>query len=317
MIHTVAITTDYNLINDLPLEALSGKDILWYWVDFNCPTEEETNYLETFFHFHPLAIEDCLHFIQRPKLDAYGAYTFFVLHALNQKSYEAEEVDVFLGEKFIISFHQHPSKGIQEIRQKLLPATGIEKKGPLHILYMIVDSLVDEYFPILYEIEDRLNEVEDNTKGLPMGSLMEEVFEIRSDLIHLRKTIIPMRDLLYRMNASTRIQTTEEQQFYFTDIYDHLLKLTDMIESNRDLTADIRDSYISLNTNRMNTIMMTLTVITTIFMPLTFIAGVYGMNFEFMPELEMRYSYFIVLGVMASLGGSMFLWFKRKGWFEE
>ena len=145
---------------------------------------------------------------------------------------------------------------------------------------------------------------------------MKQVFELRSDLLHLRRTINPMRDLLYRMLASSRLNFTEEERTYFQDIYDHLIKLSEMIESNRELTSDIRDSHMSMNSSRMNRIMMTLTIVSTVFIPLTFIAGVYGMNFDYMPELSWSFGYFGVLLFMFLIAGGMLVWFTYKGWFK-
>jgi magnesium transporter len=165
-------------------------------------------------------------------------------------------------------------------------------------------------------IEDHLDEIEENTRGLSKNILMDQVFEIRADLLKLRRTVVPMRDLLYRILNTERLAEVQEQHVYYTDVYDHLLKLSEMIDGNREMTADLRDSYISLNSHRMNKIMMVLTVITTIFMPLTLIAGIYGMNFSYMPELQSKYGYYCVLGLMALLGFLMYLWFRRKGWFD-
>ncbi|MNY35478.1 Magnesium transport protein CorA [compost metagenome] len=149
-----------------------------------------------------------------------------------------------------------------------------------------------------------------------MEELMSQVFNVRGRLLKLRRTIVPMRDLMYRILNSQHVQSNGEERIYFGDIYDHLLKLTDMIEVDREMTADLRDSYISLNSNRMNSIMKTLTVITTIFMPLTLIAGIYGMNFRVMPELDWKYGYFGVLLLMLVLGAGMVRWFRRSGWFK-
>ncbi|MCY9021242.1 magnesium and cobalt transport protein CorA, partial [Priestia megaterium] len=129
-------------------------------------------------------------------------------------------------------------------------------------------------------------------------------------------TILPMRDLLYRIINSERLHIPAEQKAYFNDIYDHLIKLTSMVEANRDMTSDMRDNYLSLNANRMNSIMMTLTIISSIFIPLTFVVGLYGMNFDHMPELHWHYGYYIVLGIMGLMTIGMILWFKRKGWFN-
>ncbi|GBF11903.1 magnesium/cobalt transporter CorA [Tepidibacillus infernus] len=313
MIRTIAVTKNRQLIEGLPLEELKTSQIDWYWVDFESPTEEEKKLLESYFHFHPLAIEDCLQFLQRPKLDYYDGYNFFVLHSLNQDTLLAEEVDLFVSSQFIVSFQLFQSSEIELVRQELISDPLSLEKGPFHIMYRIIDKIVDYYFPTIYKIEDRINEIDNSIR--PIHMLMDEVFDLRSQLLTIRHTIFPMRDLLYRIINSERLEIVKEQHIYFTDIYDHLLKLTEMIESNREVTSDIRDSYLSLSSNRMNTIMMTLTVITTIFMPLTFIAGVYGMNFKYMPELNWHYGYFITLGFMGIIALSMYFWFKHKGWF--
>ncbi|MEY2193794.1 magnesium/cobalt transporter CorA [Neobacillus sp. BF23-41] len=311
MIFTYAITQDNQLIKDVKLEDLRSDRFKFYWVDFEEPTNAETKLLSEFFHFHPLAIEDCLHFIQRPNMNYYDGVLFFVLHSVS-KTIRCEEIDVFVGENYVVSFHKEKDEAIDMVKQKLFASKEMEKVGPLFVLHSIIDELVDCYFPILHQIEDKLNEYEE--KEASSKKIIEEVYEIRRDLIRLRKTIIPMRDLLYRMINSKRIQETKQIHHYFSDIYDHLMKLTDMVASNQDVTSDMRENYMSIQSNRMNSIMMTLTVITTIFMPLTFIVGVYGMNFDHMPELHWQYGYFFTLGVMAIIVIVMIFWFYKKGW---
>lgn len=318
MLRITAVTEDQELLAEIPLHNLMDSNIKWFWADFDCPTETEIQLLESYFHFHPLAIEDCMHFLQRPKLDHYEDTHFFVLHALHPETLKAEEVDIFLGPRGIVTFHLSPSQEIDEAWRRIQDPAIRKGKDHNYVAYLIMDKLVDNYFPTLYTIEDQLNELEvQGEENKPdIQALTEQVYDIRSDLLRIRRTVIPMRDLLYRVINSDKIHGVKEQLAYFTDIYDHLLKLTEMIESNREMTADLRDSYDSLRSNRMNSIMKTLTVITTIFMPLTFIAGVYGMNFVHMPELEWSAGYYIVLGVMIVLGVGMYLWFKRKGWFD-
>lgn len=313
MIRTFAVTYDLKLIDNIPLERLADSDIKWFWVDFDTPTEEEALLLKTHFNFHPLAIEDCLHFLQRPKLDYYDGYDFFVLHTLNQSSLAPEEVDVFVGHNFIVTFHLLPSNEIGLVRQRVMADKNSINKGIMYIFYLIMDKIVDEYFPSVYQIEDDLNEIETKKRN---QDLIEHVYEIRSQLLKLRRTIFPMRELLYRILNSERVLVPKEERVYFMDISDHLLRLSEMIESNREMTADIRDNYISLNSNRTNTIMKTLTVMTSIFIPLTFIASIYGMNFEYMPELTWHWGYFGVLGVMATVGSGMLFSLWRMGWFK-
>lgn len=313
MIRTLVVTNDLRIINDVPLSGLSAEDIKWFWVDFDNPTEEEASLLSSHFRFHPLAIEDCLHYLQRPKLDYYEGYDFFVLHTLNQNTLAPEEIDIFLGKNFIVSFHLLPSTEIELVWQKLNIDKSSLDKGSKYLFYQIMDKIVDEYFPSIYQLEDNLNELETKEAA---DNLIEDVYAIRSQLLKLRRTVFPMRELMYRILNSERVIIPKDERVYFMDIYDHLLKLSEMIESNREMTADIRDSYLSINSNRMNEIMKTLTVMTSVFIPLTFIASIYGMNFEYMPELSYRYGYYVVLTVMLIVGSFMIIWLWRKGWFK-
>lgn len=316
MIRTLAITTDHLVIEDMPIERLNDSDVTWFWVDFNQPTPDEAKLLDTFFHFHPLAVEDCLLLLQRPKLDYYKNEHFFVFHALNPVTQKASEVDLFLSSKFIVTFHRDLLQEMDQAWQKILSRPDFQARGPIFAAYIVFDELVDQYFPCVELIEDQLSEMESANGTRSIHQLMNEVYEVRSKLLALRRTIAPMRDLFYRIINSTRIDGLEANLVYYTDVYHHLLKLMEMVDSNREVTSDIRDSYLSLNSYRMNEIMKTLTVITTIFMPLTFIAGIYGMNFENMPELTTQNGYFIAVGFMAVLGFSMYLWFRFKGWFR-
>jgi magnesium transporter len=314
MIRTMAVTKDRKVLGSLSLEQLTGDEVSWYWVDFSAPDEQEASLLESFFHFHHLAIEDCFHYLQRPKLDYYEGFNFFVLHRLQEKNLVAEEVDVFLTDHSIVTFHKGQAPEMDKVWERIASAKEMSPKGPFFVFYQIMDKLVDQYFPILYQIEDGLNEV--GNMGTLAPAVMDRVFALRSDLLRLRKTIIPMRELVYRIINSEHLTKVKQYHEYFLDVYDHLVRLSEMVESNREMTADIRDNYISLNSNRMNAIMMVLTVITVIFMPLTFIVGVYGMNFDYMPELKWHYGYFAVLILMAFIAFGMYLWFKRKGWFD-
>jgi len=319
MIRTLAVTHEGEVLTGLPLQDIRLEDYAWIWADFAIPTPEETLLLDHYFHFHPLAIEDCMLLLQRPKLDYYENVQFFVLHALNDVTLEAEEVDLFLNKSFLVSYHHQKKPEMDEAWEQVKSEIHSRKGwsgGPMAAAYTVMDKLVDKYFPSLYSIEDELADLESRGSSESVEELMKQVFGVRGRLLKLRRTIVPMRDLMYRIVNSQHVQSNGEERVYFGDIYDHLLKLTDMIEVDREMTADLRDSYISLNSNRMNSIMKTLTVITTVFMPLTLIAGIYGMNFVEMPELEWKYGYYFVLLAMVLLGGGMFGWFRRSGWFK-
>lgn len=318
MISIIGITYENELESNIAIEHLKSSAYKWYWVDFNSPTDEEIKHLSETFQFHPLAIEDCVQRLQRPKLDYYEDHTFYVTHMVTVKDKEIykEELDYFIGEHFVITFHKTPSIEVSEVWKELLSHTNLEVLNPSHVFHQILDKTVDHYFSIIYQIEDDLDKIDDNTYHKSMNLLLSELFETRYMLLNLLHTINPMRDLLYRMLNSHRLSGIMEKREYFSDIYDHLLKLSEMVMANREITADIRDSYLSLNSHQTNNVMKILTIITSVFAPLTFIAGIYGMNFEYMPELTWKYGYFVTLGVMGVIAVWMFIWFVRKGWFK-
>ncbi|WP_042463823.1 magnesium/cobalt transporter CorA [Neobacillus dielmonensis] len=316
MIKTIAITKNGEIQQNVEIDNLVRGDYKWYWIDFHEPSEQEIEKLTDPLAFHPLAIEDCIQFLQRPKLDYYEDYTFFVTQALNQETITKEEIDFFLSSNYIVTFHFQPSLEITEVWNRVSQSPHIKKWDPAHVLYNVLDKMVDNYFPLVYKIEDRLNEIDENSSERSMEVLLEDLFDTRHQLLSLRHTVTPMRDLIYRILNSQRMTEIQGKLVYFSDIHDHLLKLTEMIEASRELTTDIRDSYISINSNQTNHVMKVLTVITTIFMPLTFIAGIYGMNFHSMPELTWKYGYFGILFIMFLIGAGMSWWFKKKGWFK-
>ena len=316
MIHIMAITQDLNLEKDLAIKDLSREDLLWYWVDFDTPNGEEKMLLETTFNFHHLAIEDCVYSFNSPKLDYFDGYNFFIINSIDLETLKPKEISMFISKKYIISYHGEVSEAIEEAWKRVNENTNNWDKGPKYAAHQIIDKVVDQFFPAAYRIEERLNKLEVNEEDKTIHKLIDEVFDIRKELLKLRKTVNSMRDLLYRILNSDRLNGFDEHYMYFSDIHDHLIKLSEIVESSREITADMRDSYLSLNSAHMNKNMMVLTVMTAIFIPLTFIAGVYGMNFSNMPELGTKHGYFVVIGIMCSIGISMLIWFKRKGWLD-
>ncbi|MFD2679839.1 magnesium/cobalt transporter CorA [Bacillus seohaeanensis] len=315
MIRTCIVMDNGEVVYNVPLSQIKKPEVSWYWVDFADPSEKDISILRKFFRFHPLAIEDCLdEFSQRPKLDFYNNYFFLLLHAIHQETLDLQEVNLFVNSNFIVSFHKEPVREINNLWKSIKKEAN--SLNPFIVMHGIIDRLVDDYFPLVYKIEDHLNKIEENTEQDTQNDIMDELFDVRHDMSKLRRTLVPMRDLLYRIINSGRLNSLKEQQLYFHDVYDHLIKLVEMLESYREFSSDIRDNYISINSDKMNSIMMTLTVITTIFMPLTFIVGLYGMNFTYMPELESRYGYFIVLGVMLLIAIIMFGFFFKVGWLR-
>lgn len=314
MIRIMALTKEQEWRLDLTLDQLRTMELEWYWVDFCEPDDEESKLLETFFHFHPLAIEDCFHLLQRPKMDHYEDMHFFVLHSIDPTTLSIQEVNMFQGQGYLVTFHYQPSIELDDAWLKIQRSDKFVNH--LIAVYTIIDKLVDQYFPAVQELEEQLLDMEIGGGNDSRQTAMDDIFNIRSRLLRLRKTILPMRELLYRILNTDKIIGLKDCIAFFHDIYDHLLKLSEMTDSCREMTADLRDSFMSYNSNRMNSIMKTLTVITTIFMPLTFLAGIYGMNFHNMPELNLKWGYFGLLGLMLIIGLGMFVWFRRKGWFD-
>ncbi|MBE3568811.1 MAG: magnesium/cobalt transporter CorA [Bacillales bacterium] len=316
MIRNCVVQKDNQIVYDVPFRDLKTDHIVWYWVDFSEPSDQENALLRDFFHFHPLAVEDCLdEFLERPKVDFYKNYLFFLLHSIQQTTLATDEVEVFMNSHMLVTYHKQPNRAINSSWARLKKEEGL-KKGPIFVLHSIIDQIVDDYFQPVFHIEDSLNQIEENSDREEVSELLEKLFEIRHDMIKLRRSILPMRDLIYRLLNSENVSFIEDQRFYFHDLYDHLLKLSEMLESYREFSADIRDNYMSFTSNKTNNIMMTLTIITTIFMPLTFIAGIYGMNFDYMPELHIKYAYFMVLIAMACIAFSMFFVFVKIGWLK-
>jgi magnesium transporter len=317
MIRTLAYTKSGELQQDLQLEEIVEKraDFAWYWIDFNQPTLKEANELSRL-GFHELAIQDCLHLQQRTKLDDYDDYHFFVLNAINKGSLKPQEIDIFQHHQYVVTFHYKEQPEIDTVWDLMTKNKEAQSLGTRFICYKIMDKIADSFFPIAEKLEDRLTAIgiRPEITGR-MQDQMNELFQIRRSLLQLRHIVWPFRDLVFRITQSEHLSGNGEERRYYMDVYDYLVKLSTMIDSSRDMTSDIRDNHISLNSNRMNSIMMTLTVITTIFMPLTFIAGIYGMNFAYMPELQWHYGYFFVLISMVIISIVMFLWFKHKGWF--
>lgn len=318
MISFIGMTEAKTIEKHDSIENLNFSNYKWYWVDFNEPTIEESQHLSNTLRFHPLAIEDCLNStLQRPKLDYYDDYTFFITHIVRQEAEEMtkDELDFFVAENFLVTFHLKPSIEVTQVLGRLKAENKADKFTSSHVFYEILDKLVDNYFPIIYKIEDKLDEIEENTLNKKMNNLLSELFDTRYMLLYLMHTINPMRDLLYRMLNSHHLKGIIKRKEYFSDIYDHLLKLSDMVMSNREITADIRDNYLSLNSHQTNNVMKILTIMTSIFSPLTLLAGIWGMNFIHMPELSWKYGYAYALLVMGVSGLSMFFWFRKKGWF--
>lgn len=316
MIHSILVLQSGEVLYDLAPTKIEELNPAWFWVDFESATPQEAQLLSTVFHFHPLAIEDCLHLLQRPKLDMYGNTAFMVLHALGEKSIRPKEVNAFLNKTFLVTYHQNANSIFHEIREELNHSVNLAEKDPGYILYKLIDRIVDQYFPVVYSFDEELGKMEATDLFKPNQRVMARVFTLRRELLFLRRTLFPQREVINRwMSLDENIWKLSNKP-YVADIHDHLTRLLEHLDTYRELASNLLDNYLSLNQFRMNRVMMTLTVITTIFMPLTFIVGVYGMNFDNMPELHWKYGYFMVWGILILIAILMVQWFRKRGWFS-
>jgi magnesium transporter len=322
MIRTVKIDGD-KVIRDVPVESIRqepAKDT-WYWVDLDQPTEEELKLLDTVFHFHPLAIEDCGPSLQRPKVEDYDEYLFIVVHAIKErknerKRFTVHEVNLFLGPGFLVTVHLNEQPSIDRVFSLFEKKTRFHDLTPNYLAYLIIDHIVDEFFPWVDELENQLNKMEEKLFHIknPTDRLINRIFELRRLLLALRKVVLPHRDLLSLLLHDDFINRERRTRAYFMDIYDHLMRLMDRIDSQREIVSGLLEMCLSLQSKHMNEIMKILTIFGTVFLPITFISSVYGMNFDVMPELHWKYGYPFALGLMALTAVCFVLYFKRKHW---
>ena len=300
-------------------ELINTYQVLWINVD-GLGDEAVIRYLGQLFKLHPLALEDVVSLRQRSKVDDYETtlYTAMRMLSMEDDRLFAEQVSFFLGPKFVLTFQETKGDCLDPVRER------IRKKGGLvcnqnadYLLYCLIDAIIDAYFPVLETYDTRLEELEEQILGHPDQSTMNLLFSVKHDLTSLRRTLWPVREMAGMLAHSESPLIAPTTLVYLRDCQDHTVQLLELAESYRETGSSLMDFYLSSISNRMNEIMKVLTIIATIFIPLTFIVGVYGMNFDNMPELHLRYGYFIVLGLMALLGLGMFAWFIHKGWLPS
>jgi magnesium transporter len=271
------------------------------------------------YDLHPLLLEDIVNTDQRPKLDDYSRYLFLVLKMLypdaTTSRIQAEQVSLVLGPSFVLSFQEDGSDVFGPIRERLRTGKGrIRSLGSDYLLYSLVDAIVDNYFTALEQLGERIERLEDELLANCRRETLHTIHGVKRELLFLRRSVWPLREVISGLTRGESSLIQPEARVYLRDVYDHTIQVMDTIETYRDMTASMLEIYLSSISNQMTAVMKVLTIITTIFMPLTFIAGVYGMNFEHMPELTWRWGYPFAVGVMLALGLAMLWFFKRKHW---
>jgi magnesium transporter len=277
------------------------------------------------YDLHPLIIEDILDTEQRPKIDVFENYIFITmklnLYDKDTKSLRIEQISLILGNNFVITFQEKPSDVFKPAHERLLNSQNrIRQLGADYLAYALIDTVVDNYFHIIEAIGDVIEDVEENVITDPTPKTMRAIHTLKREIIYLRKSVWPLREIINNLQRKTSSLISEETDFHFRDVYDHIIQVIDSVETYRDLLAGILDLYVSGISNRMNEIMKVLTIFAAIFIPLTFIAGLYGMNFNHakspfnMPELNWYFGYPFALGIMAIVAIVMLIFFRKKKW---
>ena len=275
--------------------------------------------LGTHFGIHPLTLEDIVNTEQRPKIEDMGEYLFIILKMMSynrsENRVEAEQVSLIIGHNVVISFQEKMGDVFQGVRERIRFSKGrIRKMGSDYLAYALIDAIVDHYFIVLEEVGDQIENLEDEVMTRPTTETMQTLQKIKRRLLFLRKAVWPLREVISSLERGESKMIMKQSKPYFRDLYDHTIQVVDMVETMRDMNAGMFDMYLSSISNKMNEVMKVLTIIATIFIPLTFIAGIYGMNFDYMPELKWQWGYFGVWSVMALLFIGMMFYFRRKKW---
>jgi magnesium transporter len=270
------------------------------------------------FGLHPLVLEDILNTEQRPKMEDFGDYVFVVLKMIRsseESELEPEQVSLVLGPSYVISVHEAQVDDFQPIRKRLRSGAGrLRHLGADYLAYALLDTIVDSYFETLESIGEQMEMLEDELLSRPDHQTLHRIHQLKQNMIVLRRSVWPLREVIGAIERGESPLIQESTQVYLRDLYDHTIQVMDVIESYRDMLSAMLEVYLSSISNTMNAVMKVLTIIGTIFIPLTFIAGIYGMNFRYMPELEARWGYPAVCVVMLAVAGAMLVYFRRKRW---
>lgn len=273
----------------------------------------------THFNVHPLTLEDIVNTGQRPKVEDFEDYIYLVFKMLKFEEttghITSEQVSLIVGPHYVLSFQEAEGDVFSSVRQRIRQARGrIRSAGPDYLAYALIDAAVDHYFLILEKIGERIEHLEEQLHVQATPEILQAIYDLKRELIYFRKQVWPVREVLNAWQKTESALVQEANKIFLRDVYDHTIQVIDTIESFRDIISGVMDLYMSTVSNKMNEVMKVLTIIATIFIPLTFVAGIYGMNFKFMPELEWRWSYPLLWAFLFLIFSGMVVYFKRKKW---
>jgi magnesium transporter len=272
------------------------------------------------FGFHPLFLEDIVNTASRSKIEDFGSYVFIVLKMLYQdrdddRKIVSEHVSLIFSERYVISFQEREGDVFDSIRQRIMSAAGrLRRQGADYLAYRLMDAIVDNYFTLVEFLGEQVDDIEETLLNRPEKETINVIHRLKNENLFLRKSIFPLRDILSYLDRGVSNLVKPETGVYYRDVYDHTIQIMDTLETLRDVLSGMMDIYLSSMSNRMNEVMKVLTVFASLFIPLTFLVGVYGMNFDYMPELHWRWSYAVLWMVMIGMGVSLLVFFRKKKW---
>jgi len=290
------------------------------WIDMDGVHQAEIlRELGECLRIHPLTLEDILNTDQRPKLEDFDDYLFVVLKMIQyddvHDEMEIEQVSILLGVNFVVSFQERAGDVFDPIRERIETGKGrMRKLGADYLAYALIDAIVDHYFVVLEQIGEKIEFLEEELVTAPTPEILQTIHSLKRDMIFLRKSVWPLREVVGGLERRESPLIGESIAVYLRDVYDHTIQVIDTLETFRDMISGMLDIYLSSVSNRMNEVMKVLTIIATIFIPLTLIVGIYGMNFKYMPELELPWGYPVVWGIMLAIAAVMLIYFRRKKW---
>lgn len=318
---------DYNLDHIEEKEIKNVEDVFQYkstdsitWINFNGLNRiEEIEKIGKHYKLHPLILEDIVNISQRPKIDEYEDYIFVVLKMLyynDKQQVIAEQVSFILGDNYVLTFQEAEGDVFDNVRNRIRLSKGrIRGLGADYLLYALMDSVTDHYYTIIETMGNKIEDIEDNLfTGLSQNEISQQIQSLKREVLKVRRAIYPLREIINRIEKIDNKLILDKTLHYYRDVYDHIIQVSENIDIYREMIWGLMDMYMTTISNKMNEVMKVLTIIATIFIPLTFIAGIYGMNFEYIPELKYKYSYFILWFIMIVLFLGMLWYFKKKKW---
>ena len=310
---------------DLPALLADETNVLWVDLQGETPEQEKEakDVLLNVFHFHYLTVEDCLETRNQPKIEAFPDYFYFIVHGVkpetNSANFVTKELDGYLGKNFVVTFHVERFKSIKKVKNQIRSTTFACQRGAAYLLHQILDQLVDLYMPVVDDFDHTINELEDRAFRMKKGNtaILEEIMDLRRSVARLKRISSRQLDVLYRLSNGEFPQIPKNLLPFYRDVHDHLLRISDLSESYRDLVSGLFDIHFSVTANKTNEVMKLLAVFSAIMLPLSLIAGIYGMNFENMPELKTANGYYLTLTFMFAVGVGLLVYFWYKGWIFE